>query len=276
MSAVDWVNGDPVELRKTYAADRAALLETCPKDARVEIEGRGGLDGLRFSPAADTPKAPILYFHGGGWMVGSPETHQALCAWLAKLTERRVISVRYPLAPEHRHPAQRDAARTALAALLDVEQRPVFLAGDSAGGAMALWAASDERDHVLGVSAFYPAFGLLASESISTFGPESAALSAEAIAAMYRRLGAAPEQIQADVPKSGAPVLILAAGKDPLLNDSRAMAAALVARGVTAWTAHDEEHAFLHHAGTVATTRDWVCKVGSWMDDLERDQERQS
>ena len=276
MSALDWVNGDPVALRKAYAADRAELLSDCPEDVTVEIEERDGLDGLRFLPVADTRKAPILYFHGGSWMVGSPETHRALCAWLAKLTNRRVISVRYPLAPEHRYPAQRDAARAALDAVLKVEQRPVFLAGDSAGGAMALWAASSMTNHVLGVSTFYPAFGLLASDAISAFGPESAALNAAALDAMYQRLGVQPKQIQADVAKTGAQVLILAAGQDPLRDDSAALAKALKARDVTAWVAPNKEHAFLHDAGTDQGTRDWLLKVGVWMDQQESDQETQS
>ncbi|MEO1797519.1 MAG: alpha/beta hydrolase [Pseudomonadota bacterium] len=265
MKGLDWVHGDPVELRAAYLKEREALDETAPPDVTIVVEARAGLDGLRFTPVA-AKEAPILYFHGGSWMLGGPETHRALCAWLAKLSGRRVISVRYPLAPEHRYPAQRDAARAALAATLAEEGGPIFVAGDSAGGAMALWAAEAEAKHVLGVATFYPAFGVVSSPSIDRFGPGNEALNAGAIAAMYTRLGAAPEQVQQDVPPHGAPVLVLAASDDPLFDDSTAIFERLEDREVTLWVAKGQEHAFLHHGGASADVRDWLTRVGGWMD----------
>ncbi|MEL6913413.1 MAG: alpha/beta hydrolase fold domain-containing protein [Pseudomonadota bacterium] len=266
MSGADWVDGDPAALRAAYITERAPLDATAPPEVRVEPETRPGLDGLRFTPAGGAAGAPILYFHGGGWMVGSPETHRALCAWLALLSGRRVISVRYPLAPDHRYPAQREAARGALAALLQAEGGPVFVAGDSAGGAMALWAAEARAaGEVLGVAAFYPAFGVTASPSIDRFGPGHEALHSAAIAAMYARLGARPAQVQDDVPQGGAPVLVLAASHDPLYDDSAALFDHLSARDVTFWTAEGEAHAFLHHGGARPVVRDWLRRVGRWM-----------
>ncbi|MEL6549745.1 MAG: alpha/beta hydrolase fold domain-containing protein [Pseudomonadota bacterium] len=268
MTGLDWVHGDPAELRAAYSAERAVLDASAPPEVDIAEDTRPGLGGLRFTPPE--PKgAPILYFHGGSWMLGAPETHRALCAWLAKLSGRRVLSVRYPLAPEHRYPAQRDAARGALAAALGAEAGGVFVAGDSAGGAMALWAAEDECVHVRGVVAFYPAFGVTASPSIERFGPGHDALHAEAIAAMYERLGVAPKQVQADVPTSGAPVLVIAASHDPLFDDSTAVFDRLEDREVTLWVAEGEEHAFLHHGGSRPNVRDWLTRTGVWMDERE-------
>ncbi|MEM9855218.1 MAG: alpha/beta hydrolase fold domain-containing protein [Pseudomonadota bacterium] len=266
MSDLDWVHGDPVALRLAYAAERKPLDETAPSDVRVSADLPGALTGLHFLP--DAPKqAPILYFHGGSWMLGSPATHRALCAWLAKLTGRRVVSVSYPLAPEHPYPAQRDAARRAARAMGETFGA-FFVAGDSAGGAMALWgAAAAGGGEILGVAAFYPACGLTASRSIEAHGPGNPALNSAAIAAMYARLGTAPGALQADIPQTGAPVLIIAAERDPLHDDSLALKSALKRREVTLWEAEGEEHAFLHHGGARATVRHWLAGVGDWMDE---------
>lgn len=268
MSDLDWVNGDPVELRTAYAADRSELDATAPDDVSVEDAPRYA--GLRFAPSYGGKGAPILYFHGGSWLLGSPWTHRALCAWLAKLTDRRVLSVSYPLAPEYLYPAQRDAARVLLADFLAEESGPVFVAGDSAGGAMALWAAEDRQIDVFGVATFYPAYGLTASASIDAYGPGNPALNAASIGAMYARLGVEPEQIQTDIPVKGAPVLVLAAEQDPLRDDSVALVEALSARPVTYWEAGGEEHAFLHHGGSNVEVRDWLARVGKWMWEVER------
>ncbi|MEM8592307.1 MAG: alpha/beta hydrolase fold domain-containing protein [Pseudomonadota bacterium] len=220
MNEIDWVNGDPVELRRAYAAERAELDATAPPEVAVETLD-GGLAGLHFAPPSETG-APILYFHGGGWAVGSPATHRALCAWLALSTRRRVLSVSYPLAPENPYPAQRDAARGTVAGMHRREAR-FFVAGDSAGGAMALWGAGENSTQVAGVATLYPAYGLPNSRSIDVHGPKSPSLNAAAIAAMYRRMGIAPNRLQEDVPSNGAPVLIVAAEQDPLHDDCLAL-----------------------------------------------------
>ncbi|MCH2076963.1 MAG: alpha/beta hydrolase [Rhodobacteraceae bacterium] len=258
------MNGDPAVLRAAYVAERAPLDETAPADVAVSDELPHGLSGLAFTPPGAEGRAPILYFHGGSWMLGSPGTHRALCAFLAKAARRRVLSVSYPLAPEHPYPAQPDAAQAALAAF----EEPVFIAGDSAGGAMALWAAQADTDGVLGVATFYPAYGVLASSSIDEFGPDNIALHSAAVAAMYARLGATGEQVQADVPHKGAPVLIIEAECDPLRDDARLLADHMAGRGATLWTATGEEHAFLHHGGNAPEVREWMARIGKWMDEL--------
>lgn len=262
----DWAKDDVVTLRRAYDADRLPLAATAPREVEITVEERLGLKGLRFTPPSELEKAPILYFHGGGWMVGSPDTHRALCAWLSFLTGRVVVSASYPLAPEHDWPAQRIAARAALEAVRDVEGRPMFVAGDSAGGAMALWAAADNTRHVAGIAAFYPAFGVTSSPSIDAFGPESLSLSRDAIGLMYKRLGAATDDVQSAVPNKGAPTLILAAGKDPLFDDSSALARYIIERDVTHWVAEAEGHGFLHEAGTRDEVQLWLRDVALWMD----------
>jgi len=79
-------------------------------------------------------RATIVYFHGGGYAFGSPGTHRRIAEGLAARTGVRVVLAHYPLAPEHRWPAQLDAVLGSA----DDLSGPIMLAGDSAGGHLAL------------------------------------------------------------------------------------------------------------------------------------------
>ena len=85
----------------------------------------------------------IMYFHGGGWVLGNIETHDAMCRHLAKDSGSMVISVNYRLAPEHPFPAAFDDCYEATryvshhAAELGVDPTHIAVAGDSAGGNLA-------------------------------------------------------------------------------------------------------------------------------------------
>ena len=82
----------------------------------------------------------IIYFHGGGYGVGSPRSHRDLCAHLAKYAGLQLASVAYRLAPEHPYPAAIDDALSVYQSLLNRGFQPehVAFAGDSAGGGLAL------------------------------------------------------------------------------------------------------------------------------------------
>ena len=82
----------------------------------------------------------ILYFHGGGYIAGSPRTHRALVARIAALTGMEVFVPRYPLAPDHPAPAAFEAGLSAFETLLSRGYRAgsIVLGGDSAGGGLAL------------------------------------------------------------------------------------------------------------------------------------------
>jgi epsilon-lactone hydrolase len=82
----------------------------------------------------------ILYFHGGGYVAGSPQTHRAMLARLSRLTGMRVFAPDYRLAPEHRYPAALNDAIAAFEALLAKGYAPgdIVIGGDSAGGGLAL------------------------------------------------------------------------------------------------------------------------------------------
>ena len=111
----------------------------------------GGIRARLYSPTADAPGV-VVYYHGGGWVVGSVEGWDASCRALAVASGCDVVSVDYRLAPEHVFPA---AADDAFDALLWVAAggheglapgRPVVVAGDSAGGNLAAVCALRARD----------------------------------------------------------------------------------------------------------------------------------
>ncbi|MGR3434534.1 MAG: alpha/beta hydrolase fold domain-containing protein [Shimia sp.] len=271
---LDWAAGDPRVLRRVYAAQRTPLARAIPPEVKVVDEDRPGLPGLRFVPDR-AEGAPILYFHGGGWMVGSPETHAALTAALARATRREVVSVRYALAPERAWPAQHaDAVARVEAAV--AAWGPTVLAGDSAGAAMALWGESgappEIRSQIRGIVAFYGAFGLTDGASMRRYGTVESGLSARDLRAMYGRLGVGdPARLRAAIAPEGAPLYLLAAGADPLADDTAWAAEALAPRGTRLAVAEGAPHGFLHGALADAAIADHLTAAAAWLDTLPDD-----
>ncbi|HUO40228.1 MAG TPA: alpha/beta hydrolase [Mycobacterium sp.] len=99
--------------------------------------GRSGVDVV--SPQVADPTASIVYLHGGAYVSGSPRSYRRLVSHLAAITGRRVYAVDYRLAPEHPYPAALDDSIAVYTSLLAAESaETVVLAGDSAGGGLAL------------------------------------------------------------------------------------------------------------------------------------------
>jgi acetyl esterase len=124
--------------------------------ARVEsvsIPGPGGmLDARLYVPAApDEPSPLLVYFHGGGWVVGGLDTHDDPCRFLAAHSGVRILSVDYRLAPEHPFPAAAEDAfaayewATANAELLGADPGRIGVGGDSAGANLAAAACLTAR-----------------------------------------------------------------------------------------------------------------------------------
>jgi monoterpene epsilon-lactone hydrolase len=128
--------------------DWDTLFGGVPVDAAIEDADAGGVKAQWVTaPGADARRA-ILYFHGGGFQVGSVVSHRELMAGLSAAAGCRVLGIDYRLAPEHRYPAALDDARAAWQWLARQGFAPnhVALAGDSAGGGLALSLLLSLRD----------------------------------------------------------------------------------------------------------------------------------
>ena len=146
----------PVEAREAYEAGAEVLEETKAVLARVEdfhISARDGfaLPARLYAPSAD--KLPVLlYFHGGGFTIGSIATHDGLCRALSALAGCAVVSLDYRLAPEHRFPVAVNDAQDAMHWLaaqghtLGLDGSRLAVGGDSAGGTLAAVCALQARD----------------------------------------------------------------------------------------------------------------------------------
>jgi acetyl esterase len=149
----------PAAARAFYLERRAFTQPDAPAVAEVRelaAEGQAGAIPLRlYRPAGsvDTARLPVLvYFHGGGWVIGDLDTHDVLCRELANGSGCAVVSVDYRLAPEHRFPAAVDDAIAATgwvwrhAAELGLDGTRIAVGGDSAGGKLAAVVAVAARD----------------------------------------------------------------------------------------------------------------------------------
>lgn len=141
----------PQQARDAYEIG-AAMLEV-PKAhlARVEdftIAARDGvaIPARRYAPT-NGPLPTLLFFHGGGFMIGSVNTHDILCRELSRLSGCAVVSLGYRMSPEHRFPTAVEDAWDALAWLAtQPDSAGVAVGGDSAGGTLAAVCAIQARD----------------------------------------------------------------------------------------------------------------------------------
>jgi epsilon-lactone hydrolase len=137
----------------TIAQMREAMLQftsmlQMPAGVTVTETELGGVRGLRHTPDMAAPGAVLLYFHGGGYVQGSPQTHRSLVGHLARLSGVEAASMDYRLAPEAPFPAAVEDGLASYQALLDSGIAParIIVGGDSAGGGLALASMVKARD----------------------------------------------------------------------------------------------------------------------------------
>ena len=132
---------DPLAARRDFQVFSRLLLAR-GRDVRIEAEPRrAGLPEVTWAgPKGAAPEGVVLYFHGGGYIAGSPSTHRGLIARLAQETRLSIAAPDYRLAPEHPLPAALEDAEAAWAGLRTRGYSPgqIVIGGDSAGGGLAL------------------------------------------------------------------------------------------------------------------------------------------
>lgn len=134
----------PLMLQRAAIAGGSRLF---PRPAGVQDVEHflDGVLGRRLIPERAPLGRAVLYLHGGGYVLGSPQTHAGLVGRLAQAAESEVFVIDYRLAPEHPAPAALDDALAAWKALTQTHAA-VAIAGDSAGGGLALALALAVRD----------------------------------------------------------------------------------------------------------------------------------
>lgn len=235
---------------------RARWLQGRPAPvAKVEemaIPGPAGEIPIRvYWPAGSGPWPVVVYYHGGGWVIGDLDTNDGLCRLLSNGASAVVVSVDYRLAPEHRFPAAVEDSYAALewvfrnAARLDADPSRIAVGGGSAGGnlaaAVALMARERGGPALTYQVLIYPATNLveLDTESHRSFA-EGYGLTREHIEffrdsyipdAGDRRSPYASPLLAASL-EGLPPALVITAGFDPLRDEGIAFAERLEAAGV--------------------------------------------
>jgi acetyl esterase/lipase len=132
-------------------SDWDAAFGDCTAPVSCERISAGGVDGEWISPALAPVHKAILYFHGGGFRIGSVTSHRDLIAQVALASGCSVLAINYRLAPEHRFPAALDDALAAYDWMIGrgLEPANIAFAGDSAGGNLVLAAMLALRERAL-------------------------------------------------------------------------------------------------------------------------------
>lgn len=247
----------------------ATLVSMMPKtDAEIggtrdiEIPGESHKIPARiYTPSEPDGSLPaILFFHGGGFVIGDIETYDAVCRGLCAGSGAAVISVAYRLAPEHPFPAATDdclaAARWVAnnAATLGVDASRFAVAGDSAGGNLAAVTAQRLRDEggpaLRAQLLIYPAVNVSETPTQSMLDNAEGYLLTRDDMEWFldHYAGKAPalddpklSPLQADRLDGLPPARVITAGFDPLRDEGQAYADALEAAGVSVDRSHHDD-----------------------------------
>jgi len=148
----------------TITQQRAVYDEMCaafhaghPEGVQTWDEPHGGIPCRRYETGAH--EVTLIYYHGGGFVVGGLHSHDDVCAELCARSGVRVISVDYGLAPETVFPGCYNDAKAAFDAISATYPGPLMLAGDSAGGNLAAAVTHHARARITGVVLIYPGLG---------------------------------------------------------------------------------------------------------------------
>jgi acetyl esterase len=247
----------PVDVLRKYVREASTAFPSLavPLASVVDrtIPGPGGELRCRvYAPLGVAPHPVIVYFHGGGWVVGDLDTQDMICRALSHGARSIVLSVDYRLAPEHKFPAAVDDAFAATcwaaahATEISGDGARLVVAGDSAGGGLAAAVALRARDEggpalraqvVIYASCNYPSVGTASARDFAG-GPILTKAAVDYFWHQYLSDPAADQHhpwaspIRASDHRGLPPAFVASAELDPTRDDCEAYAAKLAAAGV--------------------------------------------
>jgi monoterpene epsilon-lactone hydrolase len=256
------------------------IAQPVPDDVRLESVEASGVPAQWIIPPNADQERVIYYLHGGGYTIGSINTHRAMVAAIARSAEARALALDYRLAPEHPFPAAVEDATAGYRWLLAQGARPahIVIAGDSAGGGLTLATLVALRD----AGDPLPAAGVCLSPWVDLEGlGDSMTSKADAdpivqkepmlrMAAAY--LGGADPRTPLAAPLyaglQGLPPLLIQVGtSETLLDDSNRIAERARAAGVDVTLEPWEEmiHVWQLFAGMVPEGREAIDRIGAFI-----------
>jgi acetyl esterase len=255
-------------------ANAVDLFGALEEVARVEDVDLDGVPGRVYEPGGARPGA-LVWLHGGGWTIGSLESHDPLCRALAARSSATVVAVDYRLAPEHPHPAALEDAWTATKWAVGAFGQ-VAVGGDSAGGHLAAVVALRARDRgvplrlqALVVPVTDYAFETASyAEHGTGYGLERTTIEWFWDLYVPDRADAADLEVsplRAPDVSAAAPALVVTAEYDPLRDEGEAYAAKLRDAGVDVehTRAAGMVHGFLRMPGVIERAGETIDRVAA-------------
>ena len=273
------------EMRDNYTKERAFWNEGGPVMAKTidkMFDGPMGEFLVRFYYPVEAEALPVIEFiHGGGFVVGNPDTHDRVCRILAHKTGAVVASVDYHLSPESKFPTCiKECALVAKhvhenGAELGIDGNDLSFAGDSGGAVLSmatnLWLRDEEGDnsYVKSLLLYYGFYGLTDSVSRRLYGNELDGMRKEDLDYyMECWLTDVEKELQSpyidmlrnDLKTNMCPCYIAAAGLDPLVDDSAALHKVLDLNGIDNKFEVFEGvlHAFVHYSRMLDEANDCI------------------
>ena len=240
-------NSDAAEFREYY---NSRQLPSTEEVFEIRDVVAGGVPSRLYRPNAGKNLGLLVFYHGGGWVIGGLDSHDSVCRSLANRMGHAVLSVDYRLAPEHRYPAAVEDAMCSLrwayenADELGINPDRIAVGGDSAGGNLAAIVSQQRPMPIVFQMLIYPATDMTASfpsHVENAAGPVLTKQAMEWFTNHYMPADAdkkdplaSPHFAPDSLLKGAPPALIITAELDPLRDEGEEYGRRLIANGVTA------------------------------------------
>jgi acetyl esterase/lipase len=274
------------DMRSQVSAVSGALATVARVDNRTAPSTAGTVPVRIYTPPGAGPFPGIVYFHGGGFVIGDLETHDPLCRQIAARTGAVVCAVHYRLAPEHPFPAAADdglaAARWFMSNADDfgADRDRLFVMGDSAGGTLATVTALALRDQLgpqlRGQILVYPITDHVDAGAASyTEFAEGYGLTREGMRWFMRHYAANPHDatdprvcpVRMPTLRRLPPAFVVTAEYDVLRDEGERYVERLREDGVdvTFERAAGLHHGFIRLFGILEEPAQWIDRIAAWM-----------